>query len=307
MMNWLKPTDSALPAQRLQRPMPANLLEMPARALRHPAALDLGDGCWREALQAAGLSSLLNSTGTLALLVPSDRAFMDLLHELKLSWPELCADLPRLRQILLGHVLLDGLTLASARPGTLLRTAGQGILQLLGDGRLRDAQGRHGQILGVLAPQPGLTPAAHLIDRVLRPAERGLLELLADSPAHSEFLSALHRTGLSSWLSGGGPITVLAPCNSAWTAQVKAGRHATEEFRVEALLGRHLVAGRWLSDEMPWGGHLPNLGGEALSLSPLGLISCAPSSWTKPQALHPSSDRIASNGVLHRLACPHGE
>ncbi|MCV2359408.1 fasciclin domain-containing protein [Paucibacter sp. TC2R-5] len=320
MLNWLKNTAQPSPARPASRliessPSPSSassaaiLLDPPARALRHPAALDLGDGCWREALQAAGLSSLMHSPGNLALLVPSDRAFLDLLHELKLSWPELCADLPRLRRLLLGHVLMDGSALTAARPGALLRTADQGVLQLLGDGRLRDALGRHAQTLGVIAPRQKLGPVAHLIDRVLRPAERGLLDLLADSPAHSDFLQALRSTGLSSWLSGGGPITVLAPCNSAWAAQVEAGQYAAAEaraaFRLEDMLGRHLVAGRWLSDEIPWGGQIPNLSGEAVSLSPLGLISCGPSSWAQPQSLHPGSDRIANNGVLHRLACPN--
>lgn len=300
MLNWIRTAPQASSARPLPATKPACLLRHLLRASSRTPALDLGDQCWRQAMQAAGLGRLLLSSGNIQLLVPSDRAFTDLLHELKLSQADLLADLPRLRQILLGHVVMAGEdTSALAHPGALLRTANQSILRRLDGGRWRDASGRQAQTLGQMAPRQGLTPPAYLIDRVMLPADQGLLELLAACPAHSEFLAALHHTGMASWLHGGGPFTVLAPCNAAWQAQTYDLRDRTGAA-LAATVSRHLLAGRWLSDEMPWGGHLPTLGGESLRLSALGLIG----SGAQPQALHSASDKIARNGVLHRLTLP---
>nr|WP_310385289.1 fasciclin domain-containing protein [Roseateles sp.] len=250
------------------------------------------------------------------MLVPSDRAFADLLHELKLSWDEFCGDLPRLRELLLGHVLLMPCSLTAPGESSMLRTVNQGIVHLRGAGRLQDAHGRQAQVLGQLAQQHPQAPCGYLIDRVLRPAELGLLELLAQQPEHSAFLDALRQTGASSWLSGGGPFTVLAPSNSGWATQLGAAaerraelacphcelgapsereRHPLHELR--ALVSRHLVPGRWLSDELPWGSQLPCLGEQTLRLSPLGLMG----EGAAAQTLQRGSDRVARNGVLHRV------
>ncbi len=263
-------------------------------------------------MQTAGLGRLLSSPGNIQLLVPSDRAFVDLLDEMALDWSCLCADLPRLRALLLGHVLIDDMPLATAGAGAMIRTANQGILHLHGAGRLQDGHGRQAQLLAQLPHTRCVTPAAYLIDRVIRPVERGLLELLSDCPDHSEFLAALRHTGVGSWLTGGGPFTVFAPDNAGWTAQLTHLQRdgwstPSANPALTALVSSHLLAGRWLSDELPWGGALTSLSGEALRLSPLGLIGDGPCS----QALLSGSDRLARNGVLHRLTWPlgarHGE
>ncbi len=291
---------------KMPRPLPqaelAALLGRHMRSTSRVLGLDLGTHVWRQAVQQAGLTSLLSSPGDLQLLVPSDRAFAGLLHELKLNRDELFADLPRLRKILLGHVVMGAPALELARPAMLIRCAEQSALLMQGEGRMRDAQGREAQILGQMDQRPGLMPRSHLIDRVLLPAQRGLLSLLADSPAHSEFLADLQRSELSTWLNSAGPFTVLAPCNEAWASQKAALRQQPSAsihamHAIPALLARHLLAGRWLSDELPWGGRLTTLSGEALHLSPLGLLDTG----LGPQALHRSSDKLASNGVLHRL------
>ncbi len=314
-MDWTSPAAQAEPAMFLSKPTSTALLGSRTRPLPNAAGLELGDHYWRRALQVAGLQGLMDSPAVQLVLVPCDRAFIDLLHEMKLSWAALCADLPRLRHLLLGHVLTGTCEIDLHSAGGMLRSSNQGIIQLCGTGRVRDAQGRQAQLLGLIqgqSPGPGpgpggtMTGQQHLIDRVLRPAEQGLLDLLADKPDHSEFLLALRQTGLASWLSGGGPFTVLAPSNVGWSAQLahlqayRPSLPTQAEARLKALLSRHIFAGRWLSDEMPWGGAMSALSGESLRLSPLGLLGDGPCS----QALLSGSDKLARNGVLHRLARP---
>ena len=296
MLNWTSTAPQTIGTWPLTAPQPACLLGGQLRTRARSQTLDLADHCWRQAMQAAGLEGLLLSTGDIQLLVPSDRAFIDLMHELKLSQAELFADLPKLRRLLLGHVLVGADALALAHPGAMVRTANQSVLRRLDGGRLRDAMGRQAQTLGQMTQRQGLTPPAYLIDRVMLPADRGLLDLLADSPAHSEFLAALQLTGMASWLQGGGPFTVLAPCNSTWRAQ-KTDQHDGTSSSLASRVSSHLLAGRWLSDEMPWGGSLPTLSGEPVRLSALGLIGNSP----QPQALHSASDKLARNGVLHLI------
>lgn len=310
---WLSNPAPTAPAMHWAKPTTAAILGLRTRAPRQAAELGLGDEYWHRALQTAGLGQLMDSAAVKLVLVPSDRAFIDLLHELRLSWAALCADLPRLRSLLLGHVVTDAgdIPLCDLHgAGGLLRTANQSVLRLRGDGRLQDAQGRHAALLGPLPDKQGnhggSKSASQLIDRVLRPPEQGLLELLAGSAEHSDFLAALRQTGHSSWLAGGGPFTVLAPSNAGWAEQVAhlglsdQDRCVDPDAALASLVSRHLLAGRWLSDELPWGGSLVSLSGDALRLTPLGLIGDGPCS----QSLLGGSDRLARNGVMHRLAKP---
>ena len=276
---------------------------------------------WEQALTLCGLARMgqLGKLGQGAhsgaahspfhLLVPSDAAFERLLRDWQLSWEDLCADLPRLRQLLLGHVVMDAQDtpiLAQSTEARLLRCANGSVLRLLAGGIVCDAQGGQARLRQPFPARFGALPQAMGIDRVLRPAEHGLLDLLARSPEHSAFYAALQSSGLSHWLQGSGPFTLLAPSNSAWALLEQqlglpgSSLLAQPTEKLQHIVGRYVVAGRWMSDELPWGHGLLASNGETIPLSALGLLGLG----CGAQALAEGSDRQARNGVLHRLDLP---
>lgn len=258
---------------------------------------------WQQALQAAGLGRLQHSTGSLTVLAPSDAAFDELLAELGLSWTAFVADLPALRTLLLGHVLAQRLD-DGPWPEGLLPAIGPGLIRVeraVSGLLLRDAEGRSARLLARGLQAEGEAPL-HVIDRVLRPPRLSLLEQLALRPELSDFASALASCGLDSLLRSTGPLTVLAPRNDGFAhLAARLGlRHRELLSRPELLtdlLRQHLIAGRWLSSELPWGDALNTARGSPLRLGPLGLIGTGEAA----QPLLPGSDLIASNGVIHLI------
>lgn len=228
-----------------------------------------GTVCWRKALQTAGLDSVGRHQVALTLLPPSDAAFDALLSEQGISWAELTADKPALRQLLLGHVLP-----APLQPG-LNRTLGDSVITLRGDS-LVDAQQRRARPLG------------KGIDRVLLPPQRSLLATLQADPELRAFARLLKDCGLDVLLQGNSPLTLLAP--------TAAGLLRCPPLTPQALAA-HLIPGHWLSTELPWGGSLRNANGLALHFSALGLID-------RDQPLLPGSDLLARHGVIHRISRP---
>jgi len=269
-----------------------------------PLHEDFSQNRWFEAMTLSGLASLMSRSTSVHLLIPSDAAFESLLQDLQLGWAEFCGDLPRLRALMLGHVLMDGQNPAWASPGSLIRTANGQALKLEARGVLRDAQGTSARLLRAMPTSAG--PKAHGIDRVLRPAEQSLLDLLGQDPEFSLFNAALQTSGLQHWLAGKGPFTLLAPCNAGWSLIERQLGLSTESLLsgpselLRHLVGRHLVVGKWLSDELPWGSCLIASNGDAVNLSALGLIGEGPLAQALPQ----DCDQQASNGVLHRLGHP---
>ncbi|MCV2350984.1 fasciclin domain-containing protein [Paucibacter sp. Y2R2-4] len=295
----------------------------PSTPSQPSAALPAPQGRWEQALMLSGLTRLGRlgqscqaarpgaggSPSPFHLLVPSDTAFESLLRDWQLSWVDLCADLPRLRHLLLGHVVMDAQDtpiLAGSSEARLLRCANGSVLKLQAGGIVCDAQDGQARLRQPFPARFGVLPQAMSIDRVLRPAEQGLMELLASKPELSHFHVALQTSGLSHWLQGSGPFTLLAPSNSAWAQLAQqldlssTSLLAQPPSLLQNIVGRYVFAGRWMSDELPWGHGLVASNGERLPLSALGLIGQGPDA----QALASGSDQQARNGVLHRLDQP---
>jgi len=258
---------------------------------------------WQAALSIAGLDCLRRQPGALSLLVPTDAAFEALLKEQGFGWQALCSDNLRLRRLLLAHVLpqaMDGRALR--QPGQLLGSLGGSVLRVEPGQRLSDGQGRCATVLHSAPPQREGGAFVHQIDRVLPPPHLNLLEQLARQPDLSEFLSALRHCGLDSLLQGNGPVTVLAPRNLGFAhlaarLGLRQRELLAEPGRLADVLRHHLVAGRWLSQDLPWGDALNTAQGCPLHIGALGLIGRGEAA----QALLAGSDLPARNGVIHRI------
>lgn len=74
-------------------------------------ALRVSEGEMREALQATDLVSMISDDPSITLLAPTDRAFADHFEEAGMSATEFMADDLTLRDILLYHIITEGLSL----------------------------------------------------------------------------------------------------------------------------------------------------------------------------------------------------
>jgi len=284
------------PAQLLPLLSPTLMATGPGTGPSHQAS-GSGLGRWRQALRAAGLSGLLRSPGPLTLLAPTDAAFEALLAEQSLSWQSFCADTVHLRPLLLGHVL-HGSPLQPGHLHGLADAVIEATRGVHGDWLLSDANRRQAHVLPSSAAARRDGPPLHRIDRVLLPPQRDLMQQLHAQADLHEFTPLLESTGLASLLRGGGPFTIFAPANASlpWLAArlgLRPRALAQHPELLTQVLGRHLLTGRWLSEDLPWGNTVLSVAGEPVALGALGLIGAQP--------LRPGSDLLASNGVIHRI------
>ena len=264
---------------------------------------------WQEALEAAGLAGLNRSPAAWTLLAPSDDAFEAMLDERAVTWGELLADVSSLRGLLLGHVMAQRHAAHELPAGVWPAVAADGLIEIEAGAAgplLRDGQGRVARVrLGDLRAGAAGKAVMHVIDRVLQPPRTSLWDQLKSQPELSAFTDALARTDLAALLAGPARLTVLAPHNEGFRhLGARLGLRQRDLLAqpdlLRELLGLHVLPGRWLSSELPWGGQLATLAGRPLAFAALGLVGHGDAA----QALQPGSDQRARDGVLHRLATP---
>ena len=261
-------------------------------------------------LVAADMASLLNGRTELSLLVPTDQAITDWHVSLGLRWDELLCDTPRLRDMVLGHVLPAALSVDALSSTALLITVNGRMVHVqaecIGSGRPRLSllDGNGSRVLH-LSSQPLGRSMVHRLDAVLRPADHSLAQMLETRPELSLLAEAMRLSGLDSLLGCAGPFTLLAPLNDGMehlAARLGLGRSAlfNDTTTLRGALQHQMLAGRYSSGELPWGSTLHSLQGRPLHLNHLGLVS----DGLAALPLLPGSDQSASNGVLHLIAQP---
>ncbi len=121
----------------------------------------------------------------------------------------------------------------------------------------------------------------HVGDVAMSP-KKTLLENLATSPIHKDWMEALHVTGIGQMLSSSGPYTVFAPTDDAFgklPALAASLRSSTPDDALPALVKYHIVQGRLTSKRLGKllkKGHntitLQTLAGQPLTLKRYGSI-----------------------------------
>lgn len=285
-------------------PLPQRL----ATARQRPAAAP-GVPRWLEpALQSAGMGSLLGRDSELLLLAPSDAALQAHLRTLARPLADWLSDPSQTRQLLLDHLLCaPDLPRATEEERPVATLAGS-TLWLRPAGRsarlsLHAAPGLDATVMR--GPQRCGRLRLLCIDRVLASPSGSLLDLLAAEPRHQRLLQALRVSGHDVLLRASGPFTLLAPQDSGWAVLAARMKRPLQQLLADpALLGqiveRHLIPGRWLSHQLPWGAQLRSVGAQPVHCTALGLIGC----HCQAQPLLPGSDFQTATGVLHRLAEP---
>jgi uncharacterized surface protein with fasciclin (FAS1) repeats len=171
-----------------------------------------------EAVVAADLADTLSGAGPFTVFAPSNAAFAALLGELGVSKEALLANKPLLTAVLTYHVLAGKVLAADIKEGAQAATV-QGqvfTLGLAGGPSITDAQGRKANIVATdVAASNGVI---HVIDKVILPQTKNIVEIAAGIPDFSILVEAVIAAELQGTLSSAGPFTVFAPTNAAFAA-----------------------------------------------------------------------------------------
>jgi uncharacterized surface protein with fasciclin (FAS1) repeats len=272
------------------------------------------------------LLGLLSGPGALTVFAPTNAAFDALARELTGSAQATGADLlteankPLLRSVLQYHVLAREVFAAAIRPGAAIEPAlgGGAFFKVdVRDGRAAIVDGRARRANLVQTDLDASNGVIHLIDAVILPADRTIVQLAAAAPQFSSLVAALQFASvdgdLVSLLSGPGRFTVLAPTNAAFDALARELTHdprATaaallvphNRALVRAVLQYHVLTARALEAEVPLGRPIdPALPGTATFV-----VNRSGNALSVIDARHRTSrivatDVFASNGVVHAI------
>lgn len=244
------------------------------------------------ALQAADLVDALKGKGPFTVFAPTDDAFAKLPKGTveTLLKPENKAKL----QAILKYHVVSGSVMAEKVVG--LKNAdtlnGQRVdIMVKGDKVMID---KANVVKTDIACTNGVI---HVIDSVILPETKDIVEVAGDAGSFSTLLAAAQAAGLVDALKGEGPITVFAPNDAAFA---KLGPDAIKDLlkpenkqKLADILKYHVVAGRIYSDLAIKAGKAATLQGGNVTITAKGedvMINTA-------KVL--AADLEASNGVIH--------
>lgn len=250
-----------------------------------------------EAVVAAGLTDTL-STSTVTVFAPTNAAFAALLTELGISKQALLADKALLTQVLTFHVLGSRVLRNEVPLGKAIEPLGDGFFKVESDTALRITDGRNRVAQITTTDILARNGVVHLIDRVLLPASRDIVQLAQARPELSLLVEAVIAAGLDPALQAPGPLTVFAPTNAAFDA-LPAGTVQTllkpeNKAKLQAVLKFHVLgaavessalAGKTLTSP-------PTLQGGTLAIDGRNGVTVAGAKVV-------AADIRASNGIIH--------
>lgn len=254
-----------------------------------------------EAVKAAGLDGTLSGPGPFTIFAPTNDAFAALLAELGTTKDALLADKPLLTAVLKYHVVSGTVRKADIPLGHAVTPLAGGYFKIdaagagavITDGRNRTAN--------VVTPDVATSNGVvHVIDKVLLPADKTVVQTAAGISDFSILVEAVTAAGLGDTLSGPGPFTVFAPTNEAFAALL-AELGVTKEALLadKALLTKvltyHVIPGRVLKADVVPGVQPATVEGETFSIG--GDLKIADGRGRTASIT--ATDVLASNGVIH--------
>jgi uncharacterized surface protein with fasciclin (FAS1) repeats len=254
-----------------------------------------------EAVVAADLASTLSGPGPFTVFAPTDAAFAALLTELGVTKAQLLADKTLLRSVLQYHVLGAKVNRAAVPLGKAVTPLAGGIFKVDAVGAnlvITDGRNRASRITAtdVMATN-GIV---HVIDKVLLPPNRTVVETAQALPDFSILVEAVVAADLAATLNGTGPFTVFAPTNAAFAKLlVELGVTKAQLLADKALLTKvltyHVVAGRVLKADVPVGAAIATVQGNTFTVD----ASLAITDRNARRAAITATDVLARNGVIH--------
>ncbi len=239
------------------------------------------------AAQAAGLIETLSGPGPLTVFAPTDEAFARLPEG---TVTALLADLPRLRQILLYHVLPGAVPASSIIDGGRQVTVqGAAVRTTVTNGAVLINESR------VVTPNiEASNGIIHVIDQVLLPPPT-IAEIAAGNGSFSTLVAAAQAAGLIETLSGPGPLTVFAPTDEAF-ARLPEGTVTAllaDLPRLRQILLYHVLPGAVPAASIVDGGRQVTVQGAAVRTT----VTNGAVLINESRVITPNIE--ASNGIIH--------
>jgi uncharacterized surface protein with fasciclin (FAS1) repeats len=256
-----------------------------------------------EAVVAADLASTLSGPGPYTVFAPTDAAFTALLGELGVTKDQLLANKPLLSAVLQYHVLAAEVPSAQIPVGKAMTPLQGGIFKIDQRGSdlvLTDGRNRTARIIA--ADVEASNGVVHVIDRVILPADKNVVETAQATPDLSILVEAVVAADLVDALSGTGPFTVFAPTNAAFAALlaelgVTKDQLLADTALLTSVLTYHVLPGRVLKADVVPGVQPATVQGQTFSISPALAIT----DQRARTANVTSTDVLASNGVIHLI------
>ncbi|MGB7307033.1 MAG: fasciclin domain-containing protein [Burkholderiaceae bacterium] len=255
-----------------------------------------------EAVTAAGLVDTLAGEGPFTIFAPTNDAFVALLGELGTTKDALLADTELLTSVLTYHVLAGTTVKAADVPlGQAIRPLGGSLFKVdtaTNGLTITDGRNRTGNIIAtdVMADNA----VVHLIDRVILPADKTIVETAIGNPDFSILVEAVVAAGLADTLSGDGPFTVFAPTDAAFAdllAELGVSKEAllSDINLLTKVLTYHVVPAQVLKAEVPVGQAITSVQGETFIVDSNLAITDARGRMANIVA----TDIFNTNGVIH--------
>jgi uncharacterized surface protein with fasciclin (FAS1) repeats len=254
------------------------------------------------------LVNLLSNTGTFTVFAPTNAAFDALAVEL-LGAGKTAADLlvpsnkALVRAVLEYHVLGAVVKKADIPLGLPIDPvlAGTDIFKIdleAGAPVMTDGRNRKSNITATdIMASNGVV---HLIDKVILPADKNIVETAASLPQFSILVEAVKAAGLTTTLASPGPFTVFAPTNDAFAAllqelHVTKAQLLANKPLLTAVLTYHVLPDQFLKAQVPIGAPIATAQGGTLTVSSSLVITDARNRTSNIAA----TDVLTKNGVIH--------
>jgi transforming growth factor-beta-induced protein len=257
-----------------------------------------------EAVAAAGLVETLSGAGPFTVFAPTNDAFAALLGELRLSKEELLANKPLLTAVLTYHVLPARVLAGDIRDNSTPTTVQGQAIRLDTDGGkvvITDASGRQSNV--VATNVQASNGVIHVIDKVILPQGKNIVEIAAGLPDFSILVEAVLAAELQGVLSGPGPFTVFAPTNAAFAsllAELEVSKEAllANKPLLTAVLTYHVLPARVLAADIRDNSMPATVQGQTIRLDTDGGKVTITDGRNRVSNVV-TTDVQASNGVIH--------
>lgn len=244
------------------------------------------------AAKAAGLAETLASSGPFTVFAPTDAAFAKLPAGTvqSLLRPE---NKGKLAAILAYHVVPGNLPASSVVNANSFTTVnGQRV-----DIRMTESGATIDGASIVATDVKASNGVVHVIDRVILPADKNIVETAQSAGSFGTLLAAAQAAGLVDALTGEGPITVFAPTDEAFaklpSGTVQSLLRPENRNQLQQVLLYHVVSGRVYADDAVEAGRANTLQGGGITARIEG------GRLTINDAAVVANDLEASNGVIH--------
>jgi uncharacterized surface protein with fasciclin (FAS1) repeats len=252
------------------------------------------------------LLGLLSDPGTLTVFAPTNPAFDALAVELTGNAGATASDLlvpankPLVRSVLTYHVLTSEVRAAGIPFGKPIATAEGSVFKIDSGSppKITDGRNRTASITATdIAASNGII---HLIDRVILPADKNIVETAQATSDFSILVEAVIAADLVATLSGQGPFTVFAPTNAAFAALLDELGVTKEQLLANtalltAVLTYHVVPSRVFEADAPIGTPVTTAQTGTFTIDGSLTITDARGRTAGITA----TDVLTSNGVIH--------